>query len=277
MRYVCFLPFVLAGALRAQTGQQGSRPEWPCVPGRPVDPAYIETSEGTGGQLFLFQKSEVAQTGLVMNAAFTHSVTIARSIGHLSGARDFEFPIDSTVESIMVLVSLQCRNAIDVSRPSGAKLTAGNSAQSVDLVAGRILRVDNPESGKWNIRIAGTGLFVLSVLAKTRINLHALRFSPANGVDGQPASGLKEPLLRTPQFLEARVSGEISRVKFQLVGAGGEPIADGEAVEATPDGAYRTTITPSVERFRILMTGIDASGWPVQRTHPVLFRATQPK
>ncbi|MBZ5626822.1 MAG: hypothetical protein LAQ69_50320 [Acidobacteriia bacterium] len=221
----------------------------------------------------------MAQSSVVMSASYTHPSTIVRAIGHLSGARDFEFPIDSSVESILVLVSLQCRSAIEVSRPSGARLTAANSAQSVDLAAGRILRVDTPEAGKWTVRIAGTGLFVLSVLAKTGIRLQAPRFFEVVGQAGEVERGarMKAPRLGTPQMLEASVSGEISNVRLRLAGPGGETVVDGEPVEATPEGAYRATVTPPVERFRILMTGTDASGWPVQRTHPVLLRAEQPK
>jgi hypothetical protein len=139
-----------------------------------VDPAYLNISESTGGQLFLFQKNEVAQASLVMSASYTHPATILRAIGNLSGTRDFEFPVDSAVESVLVLASLQCRNAVLVSRPNGTELTAANSAQSVDLQAGRILRIDQPEAGRWRVRLSGTGLFVLSVLAKTNTKLSAV-------------------------------------------------------------------------------------------------------
>src|SRR5579872_1828160 len=114
---------VACGLLHAQDGQGTARPGWPCVPGRAVDSSYLDVSESTGGQLFLFQKNEVAQTSLVMNASHTHPATILRAVGTLSGTRDFEFPIESKVESILVLVSVQCRNAIRVTRPGGQELT----------------------------------------------------------------------------------------------------------------------------------------------------------
>src|ERR1041385_1196419 len=126
--------FLLTGVLFAQDPQQqGSRPGWPCVPGRAADPAYLETSESTGGQLFLFQKGEVEHASVVMSASFTHPSTVLRAFGHLSGTRYFDFPVDSTIESLLILASVQCRNAIAVSRPNGAEMTASNSAQSADL------------------------------------------------------------------------------------------------------------------------------------------------
>src|SRR3954463_11349626 len=105
---------VVAAPLAGQDGQGGTKPGWPCVAGRAVDPAYLEVSESTGGQLFLFQKGEVAQTSVVMGAAHSHPATVLRSVGNLSGTRDFEFPVDPSIASIFLLVSLQCRNAIRV-------------------------------------------------------------------------------------------------------------------------------------------------------------------
>src|ERR1700690_1977978 len=106
MRHMIVLSiFVVAGLLRAQDGQEASRPGWPCVAGRAVDPGYLDASDSTGGQLFLFQKNEGAQASLVVNASHTHAATILRAVGNLSGTRDFEFPVDSGIESLLLLVS----------------------------------------------------------------------------------------------------------------------------------------------------------------------------
>ena len=107
---------MIAGLLRAQDGQKASRPGWPCVPGRAVDPSYLEVSESTGGQLFLFQRSEIARTSVVVNASHTHPATVVRALGNLNGTRDFEFPVDSSIESLLFLVSLQCRETIQFRR-----------------------------------------------------------------------------------------------------------------------------------------------------------------
>lgn len=254
---------LVAGLLRAQDGQQGSRPGWPCVAGRAVDPAYLDLSESTGGQLFLFQKGEAAQATPVMAASYTHPATVLRVVGHLNGTRDLEFPVDSTIESLLVLASLQCRNQIQVFRPAGSEMTDRNSALSVDLAAGKILRVDRPEAGKWRVRLAGTGLFVLSVHAKSEIALAAVEFTEE-----------QEPLSR--RALNFRVSGPVARLGVQLVDASGGRLSDPQAPESTADRGYRTTVASPAERYRILVTGEDAAAWPFQRMWPVLFRANQP-
>jgi len=258
-----------AGLLRAQEGQGGPKPGWPCIPGRAVDPAYLEISESTGGQLFLFQKSETAHMSVVMGASYSHPATVLRAIGNLNGSRDFDFPVDSSITSLLVLASLQCHNSVQVTRPSGPELTAENSALSVDLQAGRILRVDQPEPGPWRIHLGGSGLFIVSVLAKSDVAIQKVAFS----LEG----GRSAPLPGVRQDLEAWISGEASNLRFQVVDAAGAGISVAAAMERAGDRTYRGFMTTQAPRFRILVMGRDASGWPFQRMYPVLFHATPPK
>lgn len=249
--------WIASCALRAQDGQPASRPGWPCVAGRAVDPAYLEISEGTGGQLFLFQKGEVAQSGLVMDASRTHPSTILRSVGHLNGSRDFEFPVDSGVESLLVLVSLQCRNTIRIVRPGGSELTQMNSDVNVDLQAGRIVRLDRPEPGRWRLQLAGTGLFVLSVLARTDLVLSGVVFSKGD------SGGLE---------VRGKLRGEASDVKVELVDAAGSPLSKAEVIEFPGDDLLRAGFPSTAQRFRVRVTGRDGNAHPFQRTHPILFK-----
>ena len=280
MRHPFALPLLAAaGILHAQDGQRGANPDWPCVPGRPVDPAYIEVSESTGGQLFLFQKNEVAQSALVMNASHTHPATVLRAIGTLNGTRDFEFPVDPGIQSFLLLASLQCRNSISVYRPGGPELAAGNGVQSVDLQAGRILRMDQPEAGPWRIRLTGRGLFVLSVLAKADTSLTGIAFtaSRAGGNTDEPTPRLKSPLFGTPQDVEVRLNGPVSDPKLQLVDATGDRVSDPMPLQQVREGVYSVSLTPRTQRFRVLVTGAGPTAWPFERMYPVLFQAQAPK
>lgn len=267
MRRAAFLLTFVAAFLQAQDGQQGPRPEWPCVPGRAVDPAYLEVSEGTGGQLFMFQKSDIAQSGQVTIAENQHKATILRAVGQLNGSRDFEFPVDSTVSSLLVVAFIQCRSAVTLSHPNGSELTAAASAMNVDLQTGRAVRLDRPEAGPWRVRLKGTGLFLLSVLAKSEIALTDAAFSTA----------ARSPAFGVPQSLDTRLSGPVSNLKLQLVDAGANPLSDMQTLDLAPEGSYRAAITPQWQRLRVLVVGTDAAAWPFQRMYPVLFRAAQPK
>jgi hypothetical protein len=242
----------------AQTGQSGARPGWPCVPGRAVDPAFLEVSESTGGQVFLLQRSEVIHSGVMMNLSSTHPETLFRAVGHLAGSRTFEFPVDASIESLSVTASIQCRQAVAVIEPGGTEVTAANAVQNIDLQAGKIVRVDGPGVGNWQVRIAGQGLFILSVRAKTAIRLSSVRFVEPGGQ------------------MVAAVLGPLSDATFHVMAASGETL---NALPASPgeDGAYRLDFTPSAERFRIMVDGTDETGRPVRRMFPNLLRFTAPQ
>ena len=278
MRRIGFVLSIAPLALLAQTGQEGPRAEWPCVPGRAVDPAYVETSESTGGQLFLFQKNDFAKAGPFLTASYTHPQTVLRGVGTLSGSRDFEFAVDSTVKSVILMASLQCNAGIALFRPSGSEIAPGGSAQDADLKTGRLLQIDDPEPGQWKVRLAGTGLYVLSVQVNSSIGIHNVRFLDRSTAE-QPESpaSRQQPLLQLPDLAEIRVSGEVSNVSFQLIGPSGDPLARPESAELQDSGAYRLSFTALAERFRIVVTGLDASARPFQRTYPVLFRARPPQ
>lgn len=264
---------LLASALHAQTGQQGPRSEWPCVAGRAVDPAYLETSESTGGQLFLLQKNDIGRAGLFLSASYTHPATVERAVGTLSGKRDFSFPVDSTVQSLLVMVSLQCRTAIGVFRPSGAEMTAANSAQSEDLQAGKILKIDNPEPGMWTVRLEGTGVFVVSAQAKSDLQIGEINFVDPAG--SEAAANRRQPRLGVKDGIRIYSTGHWSHVNLRMVDPSGEPVSNAaaDAVHAG-SGVVEAAIVSPVERFRIQLLGTDDAGWPVQRTYPVLFHAT---
>lgn len=252
------LPILFAGSLLAQEGQQGARPNWPCVPGRAMDPNYLDLSESTGGQLVLFRKGEVEHAGPVMSAAYTHPATILRVVGQLNGTREFEFPVDSTVQSILLLSSVQCRERVLAVRPSGVVLTGQNSAMLVELKSATILRVDQPEPGKWKVRLQGSGLYVLSVLAKAEI-------------------GLTQVASPEAESLEFHLAGQASRIGVQLVDATGAPMSGVIVPEGTAEGSYTAGIPARTHRYRVLVTGQDSAAWPFQRVHPNLFRPPPPK
>jgi hypothetical protein len=158
---------------------------------------------------------------------------------------------------LLFLVSIQCRERALVFRPSGAEVNQRNAAFGVELAAASILRVDQPEPGKWKLRLSGTGLFVASVLAKTSIALPEVSLTTGGSA---------------PQSLDVRVSGPASRLTLQFVDAAGVRLSEPASPEPAAEGLYRIAVPLSGQRYRLIVTGEDASAWPFQRTHPVLFR-----
>ena len=118
-RMTANLPLLLVLAIQnlsAQNQAPSTQPGWPCVAGRAIDPAYVQTAEATGGQVFLFDRTEAARSMVLVQHSHKHDETIFRSTGTLmTGSREFNFPVDSTVESLMLSVTLQCLQSITVS------------------------------------------------------------------------------------------------------------------------------------------------------------------
>ena len=247
-----FLIMLVTVAAAAQEQQNSPRPGWPCVPGRAVDPSYVELAESTGGQLFLFQKGEVQHSAGVMMAPTTHPATVLRSVGQIAGTRVLEFAVESGVQSLLVLASMQCRAEIAVLRPGGAEVTASNAAENLDLKTGRIIRVDLPEPGIWKVKLRGEGLYVTSVRAKAPIALSeaAVKSSTA----------------------EVSVDGDVSSLRVDLLDAAGELLVRGDGTGRTDAGTYRVELRHVPDRYRILVTGRDALGQPFQRVDPRLLR-----
>ena len=74
------------------------------------------------------------------------------------------------------------------------------------------------------------------------------------------------------QRIAVHVSGELATVAVQLLDAAGRPISEEVAAE-TIYGTPYARLGVTSPRFRIRITGVDATGWPVERVYPVLFRA----
>jgi hypothetical protein len=134
------------------------------VAGRAIDPTYIRTAEATGGQVFLFDRSEAGRSMILMQYSGKHEDTLFRSTGTLStGSHEFTFPVDSTIESLMVTVTLQCLQSITVLRPTNTEVHAGEpDVNDNRFRSGQVLILTMPQAGAWRVRIAGAGMFFVA-------------------------------------------------------------------------------------------------------------------
>src|SRR5260370_21862409 len=169
---------VVVATLCAQEQAPQTRAGWPCVAGRAIDPTYVRTAEATGGQVFLFDRSEAGRSMVLMQYTDKHDDTIFRSTGILStGSREFSFPVDSTVESLLVTVTLQCLQSITVLRPTNTEVHAGEpDVNDNRFRSGQVLILTRPQAGAWRVRIAGIGLFFGVAQAKSAISLDNVEF-----------------------------------------------------------------------------------------------------
>ena len=246
----------------AQDQQPKYQTGWPCS-GR-VDPTYIRTAEATGGKVLLFTPNEVTGAADDMTASSGHRETVVRAGGLLDdGVHDFDIPLDSTIESAYFFVSLQCLQFAAVLQPSGDELRV--DAPGVDyhaFEAVRLFTIKAPSPGAWKVRMAGRGFFSVIVSAKTDLALSGVSFVQK----GAPITGLA-PLGKSVR-LEAAVIGQPHQVGFRFISMRAATLGTvelGLEHEAATRRTYAAEVTLPGTEFRVLMTGVDANGFPFQR------------
>ena len=235
----------------------------------------MKTAEATGGQLFLLHPSEVADSGALMAASFSHRDTLFRVAGPLAdGLHEYTFDVDDAVESLLVSASVQCLQVVEIARPSGAILQAAD--EGVDyhqFEAGRVVVVTRPEPGPWTLRVSGSGIFFLIVQARTALSLGRVQLvrrdarSPGGFV---PTFDPSRPGAR--QLVTISLDGRGTVTAARLLSGTGAPLGavalrhDGEggAVDRGIHGAGRAVPDRGVAEQV-------ASGRPFERVHAPLL------
>jgi hypothetical protein len=275
IRMTAVLAVMSAATLASAQDQPPGRPGWPCA-GRP-DPTYVKTSEATGGQLFMFHPSEVADSGTLMAASFTHKATLFRVAGPLDeGLHEYQVTVDGSVESALFSVSIQCLQVAEIERPNGALVQASDEgADYHQFEAGRILTLARPEAGTWKIRASGRGLSFIVVQARTTLSLGRVQLlARKSGGADEPLSPVFQPgQPRTRQAVAIGVSSDARDVQAHLVSAQFEELgpitlaADDSGAAASWRGEF---VVPSVP-FRIVVAGTGPDGRPFVRVHAPLL------
>ena len=262
-----------------QQQQRQHRPGWPCV-GRP-DPAYFRIAEASGGQVFLFDPSEIGESSVLMTEGMRHEQTVVRVAGSLTeGVHTFDMPVDSTIESALFSVSLQCLQVVEIALPDGALLREGlDGVNDHQFQAGRIVVVNHPTAGTWHVTVSGSGLFFLVVQARTPLSLDRVAFVAPGGRPGHeglfPITG--SPAYGIAQWLEVTLDGDGRGERFTLISGASEPL---QPVELRPEPGGKAAVgtrtflgqvTPRARQFRVSVTGTDSAGFPYQRVHAPLY------
>ncbi|MEP7363159.1 MAG: hypothetical protein ABI972_07885 [Acidobacteriota bacterium] len=200
--------------------------DWPCVSRKSPDRSYVDIAETTGGQVILAAPGEIEKTTFLHIQRPSHSDTVYRSTGSLyNETREFRFPVDSTIESLLVSVMLACKGEIAIFTGQGTEPPA-EATEGAQIKGGRIARILRPQPGEWTLHLRGNGFYSIVVEAKS-----TLHYSP------------------TPPTPETR---------YRLTGDEGQTLM---SLEGPPPA----DLTAPYPRYRVAMEGADEQGFPFQR------------
>jgi hypothetical protein len=225
----------------------------------------------------MFHPSEVADSGAVMAASFTHKDTLFRIAGPLEdGLHEYLVTVDPSVESALFSVSIQCLQVVEIERPSGALVRASDDGVEYhQFEAGRIVVLPRPEAGTWRIRASGRGLAFVVVSARTSMSLGSVQLlaRKSGGADEALSPVFQPGRAGTRQLVAIAATGEPRDVQARLVSARFDEIgpvtlvASSEPAGASWRGEF---VVPSVP-FRIVLAGTGPDGRPFVRVHAPLF------
>ena len=123
-------------------------PGWPCTgQERPFDPVYARTT-ATGGHIFLFDKSEVSGFSKFALGDLKHKQTVVRAAGKLDSYVDLRIPVDASIASLFVTVTLQCMQTVLIYDPMSVGVHPDERGGEDNWYrAGRIAIIPKPQPG----------------------------------------------------------------------------------------------------------------------------------
>jgi hypothetical protein len=237
----------------------------------PIDPTSVKGSTETGGQVHILSKAEVGTSAArIMESHFLRAMIL-----WASGDRELSFavPVDATITRLMFSGTFDgTGGSFTLIAPDGTAVQHGGGVEDTPLNCGRIVTIDAPARGTWQVRIVPSGRFWLNVHAKSPLSLESAEFvehdarADADGlvrIQGRPIAG-------RPATLRVSVSPTITSPAFQLVSIDARPLQALD-LQSTDTREFSGTITLPAEPFRVAVTGRDASGLEAQRMWRGLF------
>ena len=238
----------------------------------PLDRTSVSLATGTGGQPYPMSPDEIAKSPGPMSSSFFKQMIL-----WASGEREHSYliPVDSTVTGMMLSGTFDgTGGAVTVTAPDGRVVQQDSPGiEDNSLNCGRIMVVDKPATGSWQVRVAPTSRFWLTVHARSDLALTEAEFvEPAE--ESEPGRMVRiqgQPIAGRAATLRVSLESRIKSPTFHLVSVDAQPIRPVD-LESTHGGEFTGALEPPPEPFRVMVIGRDESGLTVQRIRPGLFR-----
>ena len=240
----------------------------------PLDPTYVKVATGTGGQPYPLSPEEIGRSPGPMSSAFFKELIL-----WASGEREHSYliPVDSTVTRMMLAGTFDgTGGAVTVTAPDGRVVQQGAGVEDTALNCGRITIVDTPATGNWQVRVAPTSRFWLTVHANSDLSLSGAEFveRDARSERGRVVRIEGEPIAGRPATLRVSLASGFRNPTFHLVSVDAQPIRTVDLPSSDSD-EFIGVIDPPRDAFRVMVIGRDESGSTVQRITAGLFH-TEP-
>lgn len=236
----------------------------------PVDPFYIKAATMTGGQPFFLSPAEISKSRHIMSAS-SASELMLWAAGE--GTSRYVVQIDPSVTRTSFSATFDhTGGALSVVAPDGITIQPGEKVQDSVLACGRVVTIDSPAAGAWQVAVAPTGRFWLRAHGKTELSIVSTEFVAPGGRPGH--EGLFKipgmPVAGRPAMLRVSLSSAPKRPVFQLASIDAQ-ILEAITLEAESDDEFIGPVTLPDRPFRVLVSGVDDAGTPFQRMFPTLF------
>ena len=247
----------------------------------PIDPAYYEIAEKTGGQVFVLTRSEAGNTFSLIKPQLPGDLTPITMANGIMGATEkrFDVPIDSSISNATFSVSLGVKGSITLTKPDGTLVTSIDSdVVWTELSTGRVVTVNNPMVGNWRLAFTGSGDFTAVVQGNSDLTLHSFGFME---VASRPAHESLRPLSDQPisdstQISQASLFSGHQTASFSLIAENGATLQDVELARNHPDAFADEYVGEMVlpdDAFRVKVQGENDIGESYQRMYSTKFLA----
>ena len=238
----------------------------------PADPTYIKAAMMTGGQPFFLSSAEISKSGHIMTAS-SQSELMLWAAG--DGTKRYPVHIDSSVRRASFSATFDnTGGTLTVVSPDGVTIQPGDKIEDSVLSCGRVVTIDSPAAGSWQLTVVPSGRFWLLAHAKTDLSIVSTEFVAPGGRPGH--EGLFKipgmPFAGRPAMLQVSLTSTPKRPVFHLVSIDGQ-ILEAIALEPESDNEFIGPVSLPDRPFRLMVSGVDEAGTAFQRIFPTLFHA----
>ena len=214
--------------------------------------------------------------------------TIISARASVRGARVIDVPVDASITRLVVSIESIPGVSGTLLRPNGARVSETDrdvrfsDLKTMDLDREmpanlRVMTIARPQPGIWRVEVSGSGNVLVKAVGNSPIGFDDFDFVRLQeGVHGGYFEMDGLPLTGMPATGRARPDRGPDDATFRLIDETGATLRNVSLRKRLPDSSgddYLGTFDPPAVPFRIVMNGLEESGAPVQRVHPVTFRA----